>query len=63
MAKIGCSVQNCKYWQNDICTADEIQVNLNERYNNTYMEIGVLAGQNAANTSQETQCSTFIPRG
>ena len=65
MSKIGCTVQNCKYWKNDLCTADEIMVNLNERYESTDMEIGEMGGhqRNNAHTSPETQCTTFIPRG
>ncbi len=65
MAKIGCTVQNCKYWQNDLCTADEIQVNLNQKVGvGTDMEIGTIGGaNNSANSSPETQCTTFIPRG
>lgn len=65
MAKIGCSVQSCKYWQNNLCTAAEIQVNLNENTGyNTDMEIGRLSSvQTNANTSPETQCTTFVPRG
>lgn len=65
MAKIGCTVQNCKYWQNNLCTAEEIQVNLNE--NTGYgadMEIGTITSRkNSANRSPETQCTTFIPKG
>mgnify|MGYP006280576661 CR=1 FL=1 len=64
MSKIGCSVQSCKYWKNDICTANEIQVNLNERATNTNMEVGTIGStNNNAKTSPETQCTTFIPRG
>lgn len=64
MSKIGCSVQNCKYWQNDLCTADEIMVNVNERSDRADMEIGSIGGETTmAHTSPETQCTTFVPRG
>lgn len=64
MSKIGCTVQSCKHWQNDLCSADEIMVNLNERYESTDMEIGSMSRrQNNAQTSPETQCTTFVPRG
>ncbi|MCK4259275.1 MAG: DUF1540 domain-containing protein [Halanaerobiales bacterium] len=63
MSKIGCSVQNCKYWANDLCTAKEVQVNLNQNYSNTDMEIGTIGSQMNANSSPETQCTTFVPRG
>lgn len=63
MSKIGCTVQDCKYWKNDLCTADEIMVNMNERFESTDMEIGSMGRQNHAHTSPETQCTTFVPRG
>ena len=63
MSKIGCTVQECKYWDNDLCTAEEIQVNRNERYSNRDMEIGSIGEVNNTNSSHNTQCTTFIPRG
>lgn len=63
MSKIGCTVQNCKYWQNDLCTADAIMVNMNERHDGTDMEIGSLSSHEHAHTSPDTQCTTFVPRG
>lgn len=66
MSKIGCTVSNCKYWESNLCTANEIQVNMNEHVTgSTDMEIGMIGGTGGgtAKTSPETQCTTFIPRG
>lgn len=45
-----CSVNNCQYWSDgDRCSADQIYVT---------SQTG-----DTADTSKETDCKTFIPRG
>lgn len=47
-SNIKCSVENCKYYKNNYCTANNIQVA------NQY--------GNMSNSSEETVCQTFVPK-
>lgn len=43
-----CNVSNCKYYKDNYCTADKLEVNpMNSGF---------------ANSSDETVCTTFVPR-
>ncbi|MFA5527184.1 MAG: DUF1540 domain-containing protein [Peptostreptococcales bacterium] len=48
MSRIVCRVASCAYFNNNACTADEIEV---ENQNNSF-----------SNSSEETLCNTFKPR-
>ena len=63
MTKIKCSVDNCVYWSDNLCTADSIQVSTVQaspsRAGRGDMEFGSLTEQDKADYSAETQCVTF----
>ena len=46
LQNVKCSVSNCIYWQNNLCNASAIEVNVDN-------------GGNRASNSVETQCQTF----
>lgn len=46
MSAIKCTVSNCRYWEDNLCMATSIEVNVDN------------GGQSASN-SEETQCYTF----
>lgn len=46
---VKCTVSNCAYWQNDVCRADAIEVNVQD-------------GGRMSRTSKDTICETFKPR-
>ena len=56
MSDIKCGVNNCQYWENNICTAEQIEVAKNFLENND-MEAGMM-GKGSDNSSQ-TKCVTF----
>ncbi len=66
MERIKCSVENCTYWQDNICQAKSIRVATlpisPSRAGRGDMEIGSLTEQDKADYSSETQCVTFKPR-
>ena len=57
--KVKCSVDNCSFWDNNICTAEEIKVGKNFMGGND-MDAGML-GKDSDNSSQ-TKCVTFRPK-
>jgi hypothetical protein len=46
--QVKCGVNNCHYWQNNLCYADALEINPQ--------------GGGKANTSDGTCCTTFKPR-
>ncbi|GAV22598.1 DUF1540 domain-containing protein [Carboxydothermus pertinax] len=48
MAQISCRVEECRYWENDVCTANSIQVRS--------------SGTRKVSTSDDTACETFISK-
>lgn len=46
LENVKCSVANCRYWQNNLCHASSIEVNVD-------------GGGRQAKNSVETQCHTF----
>lgn len=69
MPQVKCSVANCEYWaQGNLCSADEIMVEIDAHANANYNEeFAGEYGQNAdhqdhASTSSETCCLTFKPK-
>ncbi len=56
--RIKCSVDNCTFWKNNICTANAIEVAKNFG-DGIDMEAAAL-GQNSGSSSQ-TKCITFKP--
>lgn len=59
MTEVKCTVNNCHYWENNICKAEEIQVAKNFLGNND-MEAGMMGKD--SDTSSQTKCVTFIPK-
>ncbi|MFW6269571.1 MAG: DUF1540 domain-containing protein [Bacillota bacterium] len=60
MTEVKCSVDNCEYWSNEKCTAEQIEVAPNAV---TAGKMDIEAGsinQNSDN-SAETKCVTFRP--
>ena len=66
MERIKCSVENCTYWEDNVCKADSIRVATLPRSPSQAgrgdMEIGSLVDQDKADYSSETQCVTFKPK-
>ncbi|NLJ85617.1 MAG: DUF1540 domain-containing protein [Firmicutes bacterium] len=66
MERIQCSVENCVYWQDNVCRAESIRIATipisPSRAGRGDMEIGSLVEQDKADYSAETQCVTFRPR-
>jgi len=46
LSNVKCTVDNCRYWQNENCQATAIEVNVDE-------------GGKRAQNSKQTQCHTF----
>lgn len=67
MTDIRCTVRNCHYWDDDVCTADKINVATDQDMSvaeGAMMEIGEIGEETKkARTSPQTQCVTFRPKG
>jgi len=48
MAKITCQVEECRFWRNNQCTANSIEVRS--------------SGTRRVNTSDDTACETFMTK-
>jgi len=60
---VKCSVSSCHYWgQGDRCEANSIHV-VDSVHNGTSLTAGTMGRSPQAQTSDETACRTFKPRG
>ncbi|MFW6238294.1 MAG: DUF1540 domain-containing protein [Halanaerobiales bacterium] len=57
--KVKCSVDNCHFYENDLCTAGEIEVAKNFLGKND-MEAGKMGEK--SDMSAQTKCVTFKPQ-
>ena len=61
MTDVKCEVDNCMYFKNNICTADQIEVSKNIT-GGVDIEAGVMGNKKVnSNTSDQTKCVTFKP--
>lgn len=61
--QIKCSVDNCAYWDSNICTANEIEVAKNASVAGGYdMEAATMNNTGHSSNSSETKCVTFKPK-
>ena len=67
MSKIKCSVDNCVYYDNNMCTAKKIEVDKNIKTSGGYemeaaTETAIFDNTGITKNSNETKCKTFKPK-
>jgi len=62
LTSIKCSVDECEYWADNLCRADEIEVaSVFTRQDDPDLELSDLGGMGASRSSEDTMCRTFRP--